>query len=70
MGLGSIEYTSMGPISQLLCLIFPPHLSAGLLSAVLLVPVAIAGPIKLPLIIASAAKQLTAHFTKLPQLHY
>lgn len=41
-----------------------------LLSAVLLVSVAIAGPIKMPLIIASAAKQATAHFVKLPQVHY
>lgn len=40
------------------------------LTVVLLVPVAVAGPIKLPLIIASAAKHLTSHFTKLPQVHY
>lgn len=55
-----------------------PHISAALShlpstslcwTAVLLVPVAFAGAIKLSLIIPSAAKQLTAHFTKLPQVH-
>lgn len=46
------------------------HIPSTSLSAVLLVPVGVAGAIKLPLIIASAAKHLTSHFTKLPWVHY
>lgn len=46
-----------------------PHISGAAVCCPL-VPVAIAGPIKLPLIVASAAKQPTAHFTRLPQVHY
>lgn len=70
VGLGSIKHVPMSPASQLLRLICPPHLSARLLSP--LVPLALqTTPVKLSLVITRrAAKQLTACFTVVPQVHH